>query len=63
LGAFDLFWVEVVGFGHVEVGNEVVGGLGGEHVLVNGDVVEELLVAALLKVVHDRHFGWIVLYH
>ena len=58
-----MFGVEVVGFGHVEVGDEFVGGLRGEHVLVNGDVVEELFVAALLEVVHDRHFGWIVLYH
>lgn len=63
LGSLDLLGVEVVGLADVEVGNDLVCGLLRQHLTVNEDVVEELLVRPLFKVVHNRHFGRIVLYH
>ena len=63
LAALHLLWVEVVSFRYVEMGNDIVGSLGGEHIGVKEDVVIELLVVPLLKVVDNGHLGRIVLDH
>ena len=63
LAALDLLWVEVVGFRYVQVGDDIVRGSRQEHVALQHYVVVELLVVALLKVVHYGQLRWVVLDH
>lgn len=53
--------IEVVTLSHVEVGHNVLGFLSLEHVGVEGDFVEVLVVLSVLEVVHNRHLRRIVL--
>ena len=54
LRPFDLLRIEVVGFGYVNVGDNVLRGLSHEHVLVDRDLMEILLVLLLLEIVLDQ---------
>jgi hypothetical protein len=61
--SLDLLWVEIVCLGYIEVGSDILIVHGLEHAFFDGDLVEVLIVVLVLKVVHDRDLGWIVLYH
>ena len=63
LAALDLLRVEVVGFSYVEVRDDIVGRLREQHVAIQLDIVIELLITALLEVIHDRNLRRVVLDH
>ena len=63
LAALNLLRVEVVGFRYVQVGDYIVRGSRHEHVALQHYVVVELLVVALLKVVHNGQLRRVVLDH
>ena len=61
--SLNLFGVKVVGFGYVKVRDNLLGRLGGKHVLVDRNIVVVLVVLTLFKVVNYRHLGRVVFEH
>ena len=53
-------WIEVVGFTHIEVVDNIIVSLCLEHPPVETNVVEVLIVFPVLKVVHEGQFGRVV---
>lgn len=58
---FEHLGVEVVGLVHVEVRHDVFGLLGLQHLLLERDVVEVLVIFLVFEVVHDCHLRRVVL--
>jgi len=63
LSPLDLLWIEIVGFRYVQVRYDVLWRLRFEHQAVEQDVVVELLIAPLLKVVNNGQLRRVVLQH
>ena len=63
LRPLDLLWVEVVRFGYVQVADHILNSVVLEHVAVKGNVMVELLILPLLKMVHYGHLGRAELEH
>lgn len=61
--SLDLFGVEIVGLRDIQVRGEVLFVHGLQESLLHLDVVEEPLVLLVLKVIHDRDHGRVVLQH
>lgn len=61
--SLDLLGVEIVGLRDIEVRREVLFVQALQKSLLNYDVVEEPLVLLVLKVIHDRDHGRVVLQH
>lgn len=59
----DLLGVEVVCLSHVKVRSDILIVHGLEHAPFDGDLMEVLIVVLVLKVVHYRDLGRIVLDH
>lgn len=61
LVSLQAFGVEIVGFGHVKVGNNVLVCFILKHILVKNDAVEVLVILFVLEMVHDCELGRFVL--
>ena len=59
--SLEYFGIEVVCLGHVQVRHNVLVRLVLQHVAVEADVVEVLIILLMLKVVDDCQLGRIVL--
>lgn len=63
LRSLDLLGIEVVCFSHIEMADDILDSARLKQLPVQIDIVVELLVFTLLKVVHDGHFGRCELQH
>ena len=63
LATFHLLRVEVISFSYKEMGDDLICAVLRKHITIEFDVMEELLVAVLVEVIHDGQLRWIELDH